>query len=96
MAAYVIVQVNITDPEKYDAYKPMAAAAVAQYGGRYLARGGAVEDLEGKLPHQRVVVLEFPSMDAARTWYRSPEYQAAKAVREGAGEGYFTAVEGLA
>jgi len=95
MPAYVLVQVNVTDPSKYDAYKTQAAAAVEKHGGRYIARGGATEDLEGTLPYKRVVLLEFPSMDRAREWYHSPEYQAAKALREGAGEGTFTAIEGL-
>ena len=95
MAAYVIVQVNITDPAKYDEYKKHAPAAIAKYEGRYLARGGAVEDLEGAIPYSRVVILEFPTMDKARAWYHSPEYQAAKRMREGGGEGMFTLVQGI-
>lgn len=95
MAAYVIVQVTVTDPASYDVYKPLAAAAVAQYGGKYLARGGKAEDLEGKRPHARLVLLEFSSYEQAKAWYHSPEYQQAKAARAGAGNGVFTVLEGV-
>jgi uncharacterized protein (DUF1330 family) len=95
MPAYVLVQVNVTDPDAYDDYKKLAQAAVQQYGGKYIVRGGAAEDVENERPYPRVVVLEFPDMDAARTWYHSPEYQAAKAAREGAGVGVFTILEGV-
>lgn len=95
MAAYVVIQVNVTDPEKYSEYKKLSPDTVAQFGGKFLARGGRSEDLEGKRPYDRLVILEFPSYSDAQAWYRSPEYQAAKAVREGAGEGVFTVVEGV-
>lgn len=94
MAAYVLVDVDITDPDAYDAYKPLAAAAVEQYGGRYLARGGASEVLEGDRVPGRLVVLEFPDADAARRWYRSPEYGKAKDARAGAATGSFIVVDG--
>jgi len=95
MPAYVLVQVRVTDPKAYDDYKKLAQAAVEQYDGRYIVRGGEAEDVEGARPYPRVVVLEFPDMDAARTWYRSPEYHAAKAARKDAGEGVFTILEGV-
>lgn len=95
MSAYVLVQVNVTDPSKYDEYKKHAPAAIDKYGGRYLARGGATENLEGDNTYGRIVLLEFPSMERAREWYHSPEYQAAKAYREGGGDGMFTLIEGL-
>lgn len=95
MTAYVIARVNVTDPDKYENYKALAPAAIKQYGGEYLARGGAVELLEGPAEDRRVVVLSFPDMDAARGFYNSPEYQAAKKEREGAAEGQFIIVEGL-
>ncbi len=95
MAAYVIVQVTMTDPAKYDVYKPLAAAAVTKHGGKYIVRGGDAEDLEGKRPHARLVVLEFPSYAQAKAWYQSPEYQQAKAARAGAGTGVFTVVAGV-
>jgi len=95
MAAYVLVQVNVTKPEQYETYKPLAAAAVQQYGGKYIVRGGAASDLEGSRPYPRIVVIEFPSAEQAKKWYASPEYQKAKWAREGAGEGVFTVIEGI-
>jgi uncharacterized protein (DUF1330 family) len=96
MPAYLIARVNVTDPAKYENYKALAPAAIAQYGGKYLARGGATETLEGEAESRRVVILEFPDMEAARTFYNSPEYTAAKAERAGAGDGQFIIVEGTA
>ena len=90
----MLVDVDVTDAGRYDEYKVLAAAAVEQYGGRYLARGGATEVLEGDRRPNRLVVLEFPDAEAARDWYHSPEYQAAKAVRAGAATGSFILVEG--
>lgn len=95
MTAFVIARVNVTDPDKYENYKALAPAAIKKYGGEYLARGGAVELLEGPAEDRRVVVLSFPDMDAARGFYNSPEYQAAKKEREGAADGQFIIVEGL-
>ncbi len=82
MKGYVLAEVEVTDPTQYEAYRPLAAAAIAKYGGRYLVRGGAVESVEGDVPPQRLVLLEFDSPARAREWYHSPEYQAAKALRE--------------
>lgn len=96
MPAYVIIQVNVTNPDKYEEYKKRTPATVQQFGGEFLVRGGDKEDLEGVNPNERIVLLKFPSMDKARAWYHSPEYQSAKAIRAGAGEGTFTAVEGIA
>lgn len=95
MPAYVVIQVNVTDPEKYDAYKKLSPATVENFGGRFVVRGGEAEDLEGSRPYGRLVVLEFESVAQAKQWYDSPEYQHAKSVREGAGEGVFTVVEGV-
>lgn len=95
MSAYVLVEVDVTDAEQYDRYRPLAAACVEQYGGRYLVRGGASDVLEGERVPNRLVVLEFPDADAARRWYHSPEYQEAKSVREGAATGSFICVEGV-
>jgi uncharacterized protein (DUF1330 family) len=93
--AYVLVDVDVTDAAQYDRYRPLAAASVEQYGGRYLARGGATEVFEGDRVPSRLVVLEFPDADAARHWYHSAEYQEAKTVREGAATGSFILVEGV-
>lgn len=95
MSAYVLVDVEVIDAERYDRYRPLAAASVEQYGGRYLVRGGASEVLEGDRVPQRLVVLEFPDTDAARRWYHSPEYGHAKATRAGAALGSFVLVEGV-
>jgi uncharacterized protein (DUF1330 family) len=94
MAAYVIVEVSITDEEQYEKYKPLAAASIAAHGGTYRARGGAVESLEGPPVEGRVVVIEFPEVNGARDWYRSDDYQAALEVRRGAAQGRFFIVEG--
>ncbi len=94
MTAYVLVEVDVSDPAAYETYKPLAATAVEAYGGRYLARGGATELLEGDPAPARVVVLEFPDAEAARTWYHSPEYGRAKAARAGAATGRVVLVEG--
>jgi uncharacterized protein (DUF1330 family) len=95
MTAYVLVEVDVTDAEQYDKYRPLAGSSVEQYGGRYLVRGGPSEVFEGERIPKRLVVLEFPDADAARRWYYSPEYQEAKAVREGAAVGSFICVEGV-
>lgn len=82
MAAYVIVDIEVTDPIEYEEYKRLAAPTVAAHGGRYVVRGGAAEVLEGDwLPH-RLVVLEFESVERARQWWASPEYAAARVVRQ--------------
>ena len=94
MAAYVISAITITNPEQYEKYKPLAAAAVAKYGGRYLVRGGAFEVIEGAWAAPRTIVLEFESVEQARRWWFSPEYEAAKQVRAGAADGNFIIVEG--
>ena len=81
MAAYVVAEVEVTDPAVYEDYRKMVPATVAQYGGRFLVRGGAVETKEGGWQPKRFVVLEFASMDQARKWYHSPEYAPALALR---------------
>ena len=81
MPAYFIAEVNVTNPAGYDAYRPLAGASIAQYGGKFLARGGKTELLEGSPEPARIVVIEFADMDAAKRWYNSPEYQAALKIR---------------
>ena len=95
MPAYVIARVKVTDPEQYENYKALSPGAIAAYGGRFIARGGATEVLEGEPEDRRVVIVEFPSMDQARTFYDSPEYREARAARAGAAEGQFLLVEGV-
>jgi uncharacterized protein (DUF1330 family) len=95
MPAYLIVETDITDPEQYELYKAAAPAALAEYGGRYVARGGELAVLEGDWSPTRLVVLEFPDLEAVQRFYDSPEYGAAKALREGAAQLNMVAVEGI-
>jgi uncharacterized protein (DUF1330 family) len=95
MPAYLIVETDITDPEQYELYKAAAPAALTQYGGRYVARGGETAVLEGDWNPSRLVVLEFPDLEAAQRFYDSPEYGAAKALRAGAAHMNMVAVEGI-
>ena len=81
MPAYVIGEVEITDPQAYQEYAQRVPETIAKHGGRSLARGGAVETKEGDWNPERVVVLEFPTMDQARRWYHSPEYGPVLAIR---------------
>ncbi|KNY21444.1 DUF1330 domain-containing protein [Methylobacterium sp. ARG-1] len=90
---YIIVRMTVTDPETYAAYAEMASAAMRLYGANPLVRGGRYEALEGEA-RPRNVVLEFESYDAARAYYVSPEYEAAKAKRLPAGIGEVVLVEG--
>ena len=86
MPAYLIAEVDVHDPITYEAYKARAAAAVAQYGGVYIARGGEAELLEGWPAPRRVVIIRFPDRAAVTAWYRSPAYQALIPLREQAAE----------
>jgi len=94
MAAYVIADVNVTDPALYEDYKKMVPATVEKYGGRFAARGGAVDSKEGGWKPARIVILEFPSMAQARKWYDSPEYAPALALRLRAANAKLILVEG--
>ena len=94
MPAYVIAMMTVTKPEAYEGYRTLAAAAIAKHGGRYLARGGRYEILEGSFPGSRVVVLEFESFEKAKTFYDSPEYRAAREQRRGAAEFNLLILEG--
>jgi len=96
MAAYIIVQIKMTKPEGWPEYREQAARLIAEAGGRYIVRGGDVEVLEGP-PHdgRRVVVLEFPSMDALRGFWRSPAYAKVKQLRLGSGEVSAWAIPGV-
>lgn len=82
MTAYVIAHVEVLDPDGYKAYPARNTPLVERFGGRFVARGGRVEMFEGDAPPNRLVVIEFPSMDAARAWYHSPEYQEIAAIRQ--------------
>lgn len=81
MAGYLLANLDVHDGPKYDEYRQKVPAVIAQYGGRYLVRGGAVDAREGALPLKRFVILEFPTLDAARCFYDSEEYAPLKAIR---------------
>ena len=95
MPAYVIVETDIGDPERYEAYKAAAATAVAAAGGTYLARGGELAVLEGDWQPSRLVILEFEDLAAAKRWYGSERYQDAKRLRDGAARISMVAVQGV-
>jgi uncharacterized protein (DUF1330 family) len=95
MPAYLIAQLRVHDWDTYRQYAARTPAIIAKHGGRFLARGGATEILEGDAPERRVVIIEFPSMEAARAFYHSPEYQEAKAIRMPAAEALFLIVQGV-
>ncbi len=94
MAAYVIAEVNVTDPKLYEDYKKLVPATVEKYGGRFAVRGGTLETKEGGWNPARLVVLEFPTMEQARKWYHSPEYAPALALRLKAANAKVILVEG--
>ena len=94
MTAYVIVDVKVTDPVRYEVYKAMAAQAVAAYGGRYLARGGKTETLEGDWSPNRLVILEFESVERAKAWLASPEYREGRQLRHETAQSSMVVIEG--
>jgi len=111
MSAYVIAIIEVTDAEVYEAYKPLALASLAPYGGRYLVRGGGHRPAEMTASAyagadgaaivvseriNRVVIAEFPTMQAVEAWYDGPEYRAARAARAGAAEMTVIFVDGIA
>ncbi|UPJ45157.1 DUF1330 domain-containing protein [Bradyrhizobium sp. 40] len=95
MPAYVISEVEARDQAAMEAYRTLAAATIAQYGGRYLVRGGAAELVEGGPPPKTIIIVEFTSMERAREWYASPEYAEALKLRQTALERRLMFVEGL-
>jgi len=95
MPAFVIVEIEVRDPEAYESYKELVPASIEVYGGRFLARGGATGSLEGDWAPERIVVLEFPSLERARQWWKSPEYAPAKAIRMRAARTRMIVTEGV-
>jgi uncharacterized protein (DUF1330 family) len=91
----MIVHLEVLDPTAYAEYSKAVPATIAAHGGRFLVRGGAVEVLEGEFMPKRVVVLEFPDVDTAKGWYRSPEYAPLIAMRKRAARGSFYMVTGV-
>jgi uncharacterized protein (DUF1330 family) len=95
MTAYVIVETDITDPERYEQYKAATPAAIAAGGGRFLVRGGEHVVLEGDWQPTRLVMVEFEDLAAAKRWYESELYQEAKELRAGAAHMRMVAVQGV-
>lgn len=95
MPAYLIADVRVTDQAVYDDYRRQVAATVAAHGGRFLARGGTLVPLEGGWDPARLIVIEFPSLQALRGWYDSPEYQPLIALRQRGSIGRLVAVDGV-
>jgi uncharacterized protein (DUF1330 family) len=96
MSAYVIADIEITDPTTYEEYRKQVPAVIAKYGGRYIVRGGKVEPLEGGWSPKRLAVLEFPTLEQALKWYRSPEYAPLIKLRQKTSRGRIVLVEGIA
>ncbi len=94
MSAYIIVQLSVNDPVRYAKYKDMVPPTLKPYGGRFLVRGGAVENLEGNWNPSRMVVIEFGSIEKAKAWWGSPEYADAKALRQATADTEMIVVEG--
>lgn len=95
MPAYVIADIEVTDPIRYEEYKGLVPLSIAKYGGRYIARGGEVHVLEGAWTPNRLVILEFPSLDRARQWWASAEYARAKALRQATSAGNLVVIDGI-
>jgi len=83
MAGYIVADVEITDPEEYQRYTRQVAPTVERYDGKFLVRGGQPETIEGDWKTKRIVIIEFPSVEQAKTWYNSPEYSAIAGIRHG-------------
>ena len=95
MLAYMIVQLKVTDPDKFARYREAVPRVVEAFGGRYIVRGGEVETLEGAHDGRRLVLFEFPSMEAIKRFWQSPEYAKVKPLRENAAELDVWAVPGV-
>ena len=95
MPAYVILDITVSDPDLFEEYKQLAPETISAYGGKYLARGGKSEALEGDWTTNRIVILEFDSINTAKAWMDSPEYREARAVRHQAATSNTIVVEGI-
>ena len=95
MKGYVIVDVEVTDPEKYAEYVKVVPPTISAFGGRFVVRGGKAENLEGDWVPKRIVVLEFESVETALKWWASEDYKAPKALRQSASVTNMSVVEGV-
>lgn len=96
MPAYLIVLMDVTDREQYSQYTKATPSVIAQFGGKFIVRGGKTVTVEGPEEKRRVVVIEFPSFERAQAFYDSEEYQRVKNLRSGAATGTFIIAEGYA
>ncbi|GAB4515637.1 MAG: DUF1330 domain-containing protein [Sulfuricaulis sp.] len=95
MVAYVIVDIRVTDPVKFEEYKKLVPASIAAFGGKYLARGGQIKALEGDWDPERIVILEFPTLERAREWWASEQYRKPKEMRQLSAETRMIVVESV-
>ena len=95
MSAYIIVQVDVKDPVRYEDYKRLVPASLAKYGGRFVVRGGRTETLEGTWSPKRFVMVEFPDVQRAKAWWASAEYAEAKMLRQATSHTEMIVVEGV-
>jgi len=95
MAAYLLARVGVTDWDRYKEYTKKTPGAIAKYGGKFIVRAGEMVTLEGPEETRRVVLIEFPSLEKAKEFYYSKEYQEAKKLRESAAKGQFLAIDGV-
>ena len=95
MSAYIIVEIEVTDPVGYEEYKKLAGATVEQYGGKYIVRGGKTEVLEGNWKPKRIVILEFPTVDRAKEWLNCEEYREPRKMRHRTAKSNMLVIEGV-
>lgn len=95
MSAYIVVQVDVKDPVRYEDYKRLVPESLAKYGGRFVVRGGRAETLEGTWSPQRFVMVEFPDLERAKAWWASADYAEAKALRQATSHTEMIVVEGV-
>ena len=95
MAAYVVVEIEVLDKDRYEHYKQLTPPTLAPYGGRFIVRGGAAETLEGDWSPPRFVIVEFPSIEQAKAWWASAEYAEAKALRQATARTQMIVVAGV-
>lgn len=95
MSAYIVVQVDVHNPTKYEDYKKLVAPSLEHFGGKFIVRGGKTETLEGDWAPKRFVIVEFPSVERAKAWWASREYADAKALRQATAWTQMIVAEGL-
>ena len=95
MPAYLIADIEVTDPVGYDEYKKRVSAVIAAHGGRYLARGGASEVLEGTWRPKRSAIIEFPDLASMKAFWESPEYRPLREIRERSAKSNLVVIEGV-